>query len=96
MEQRIVKNTSEYKINVMWDGMNHEFEPGEEKMFDPQIAEAIAGEDEGLELVGATKEAATKIVQDKWTERINSKGRREYRHNGQLVSKETWDAHFAA
>jgi hypothetical protein len=43
----------------------------------------------------ATTPTPAPEAKPEWTERKNSKGRIEYRHKGQLISKEAWDAHLA-
>lgn len=50
MEQGIVTNTSNEAVELMWNGQYHYFGPGQGRVYSIDLARAIAGENEALQL----------------------------------------------
>lgn len=55
-----VVNTSNVKVSVLFDGIQHEFEPGESKNFIPGVAREILNSDSRLSLASEVAEEEPK------------------------------------
>jgi len=100
MEQLEVQNTTEDEVQVMWDGQQIYFKPGQKKAFTEGVARGIANEAKGLELVGekevsepveVAESPAEAIVEDNFTETVTKKGSVQYRKNGKMISKADYE-----
>ena len=94
MDQKEVKNITESEVQVMFDGAQIYFEPGQSKAFTEGVAEGIAGEDKGLEVVSdKVSEVVEEVVEvsDEYSAKENKKGVLQYRKSGKLISKEEYE-----
>ena len=96
MDQKEVKNITESEVQVMFDGAQIYFEPGQSKAFTEGVALGIANEAKGLEVVSdkvSEVEVVEEVVEvsDEYSAKENKKGVLQYRKSGKLISKEEYE-----
>ena len=99
MDQKEVKNITDSEVQVMFDGQQIYFEPGQSKAFTEGVALGIANENQGLEVVSDKVDIVKEEVvseepveaSNEYSAKENKKGVVQYRKNGKLISKEEYE-----
>ena len=105
MDNKVVVNTTDSEIAVMWDGMTIYFKPGQKKLFAEGVAVGIVNDAKGLEIevedapeVVETEEeveaevAPEAVAEDEYTATETKSGQTQYRKNGRIIKKAEYEA----